>query len=212
MACRATAWIVLLFLILALPVSGLCQSTAQISGIVMDQSSAILPGVEVTVTQTETGFMRSVVTNETGAYVLPNLPVGPYRLEAALPGFRTYVRSGIVLQVGNNTEIKVLLNVGQVSETVEVQADTALVETRATGISQVIDNTRVLELPLNGRQVSELVLLSGAATTSTQGTLNPGSRNYPTLIIQVAGGMQAGLTYNLDGGTHTDPYNNLNLP
>src|SRR5262249_46415127 len=95
---------------------------------------------------------------------------------------------------------------------VEVQANTTLVETRATGISQVIDNTRVLELPLNGRQVTELVLLSGAATTSTQGTLNPGSRNYPTLIIQVAGGMQAGLTYSLDGGNHNDPYNNLNLP
>src|SRR5437867_13456446 len=85
------------------------------------------------------------------------------------------------------------MEVGQVTETVEVQADAALVETRNTGISQMIDNTRVLELPLNGRQVTELVLLSGVATTSTQGTLNPGSRNYPTIIIQVAGGMQAGL-------------------
>ncbi|PYS18758.1 MAG: TonB-dependent receptor, partial [Acidobacteria bacterium] len=73
-------------------------------------------------------------------------------------------------------------------------------------------NTRVLELPLNGRQVTELVLLSGVATTSTQGTLNPGSRNYPTIIIQVAGGMQAGLTYRLDGTNHNDAYNNLNLP
>jgi hypothetical protein len=209
---RATGWIVLVCFTLTFPVAGFSQSTAQISGVVTDQSGAILPGVEVTVTQTETGLTRSAVTNEAGAYVLPNLPVGPYRLEAALPGFRTYLRTGIVLQVGNNTEINVLLNVGQVAETVEVQADTALVETRATGISQVIDNTRVLELPLNGRQVSELVLLSGAATTSTQGTLNPGSRNYPTLIIQVAGGMQAGLTYSLDGGNHNDPYNNLNLP
>jgi hypothetical protein len=209
---RATGWIVLVFLTLTFPVAGFCQSTAQLSGIVTDQSNAILPGVEITVRQTETGFMRSAVTNETGAYVLANLPVGPYRLEAALPGFRTYVRTGILLQVGNNTVINAALDVGQVAETVEVQADTALVETRATGISQVIDNTRVLELPLNGRQVSELVLLSGAATTSTQGTLNPGSRNYPTLIIQVAGGMQAGLTYNLDGGNHNDPYNNLNLP
>src|SRR5207248_2869237 len=76
----------------------------------------------------------------------------------------------------------------------------------------MIDNTRVLELPLNGRQVTELVLLSGVATTSTQGTLNPGSRNYPTIIIQVAGGMQAGLTYRLDGSNHNDAYNNLNLP
>jgi hypothetical protein len=208
---RANILVLLLFLLIA-PATLFGQSTAQISGIVTDQSGAILPGVELTATQTETGLVRTVVTNETGAYVLPNLPVGPYRLEAGLPGFRRYVRTGIVLQVGNNTVINVLLEVGQVSETVEVQADTALVETRATGISQVIDNTRVLELPLNGRQVSELVLLSGAATVSTQGTLNPGSRNYPTLIIQVAGGMQAGLTYSLDGGNHNDPYNNLNLP
>ena len=206
------ARILLLVFLSVVPTGLFGQSTAQISGAVSDQSGAILPGVDVSVTQTETGLKRSAVTNETGSYVLPNLPVGPYRFEAALPGFRTYVRSGIILQVGNNTVINVPLEIGQVAETVEVQANTALVETRATGISQVIDNTRVLELPLNGRQVSELVLLSGAATTSVQGTLNPGSRNYPTLIIQVAGEMQAGLAYNLDGGNHNDPYNNLNLP
>ena len=194
------------------PADAWAQSTAQISGSVSDQSGAILPGVEVTATQAETGLTRTTLTNETGSYVLPNLPVGPYKLSAALPGFRTYAQTGIVLQIGSNPTINVLLEVGQVSETVEVQADAALVETRSTGISQVIDNTRVLELPLNGRQVTELILLSGVATTSEQGTLNPGSRNYPTIIIQVAGGMQAGLTYNLDGGNHNDPYNNLNLP
>src|SRR5947209_159715 len=78
------------------------QSTAQVSGIVKDQSGAILPGVEVTATQTATGSKRSVVTNETGTYVLTNLPVGPYQLEAMLPGFRTFVQTGIVLQVGSN--------------------------------------------------------------------------------------------------------------
>src|SRR5207253_2308314 len=192
-----------IFLSLVLmPVGVWAQSTAQISGTVTDRSGAVLPGVEVTATQTATGLARMIVTNETGSYVMPNLPVGPYRLEAALPGFRTYVQSGIVLQVNANPIINAVLEVGQVDQTVEVQADTALVETRSTGISQVIDNTRVLELPLNGRQVTELVLLSGVATTSNQGTLNPGSRNYPTIIIQVAGGMQAGLTYNLDGGNH----------
>ena len=103
------------------------QSTGQISGAVTDQSGAILPGVEVTVTQTGTGLTRAAVTNETGAYVFPNLPVGPYRLEAALPGFRTYAQTGIVLAVGGNPVINVLLEVGQVSETVEVQADAPLV-------------------------------------------------------------------------------------
>src|SRR6266481_1486400 len=89
------------------------QSTAQLTGTVKDQSGAVLPVVEVTATQTATGSSRSVVTDETGSYVLTNLPVGPYRLEAALPGFRTFVQTGIVLQVGANPVINISLEVGQ---------------------------------------------------------------------------------------------------
>src|SRR5437588_7900437 len=74
------------------------QATAQISGTVRDQSGAVLPGVEVTATQTETGIARSAVTNETGLYVLSNLPLGSYKLEAALAGFRTFVQTRIILQ------------------------------------------------------------------------------------------------------------------
>ena len=197
-----------LFLCLCSPI-GWAQSTAQISGTVADQTGAVLPGVEVTATQAETGFTRTVVSNETGSYVLPNLPVGPYRLEAGLPGFRTFAQTGIVLQVGGNPVINIRLEVGQVAETVEVQADAALVETRATGVGQVIDNVRVLELPLNGRNLQELIILSGAAVGGgTQGT----NRTWPTDTISVGGGLNNGLTYMLDGGTHNDPYANLNLP
>src|SRR5262245_41187571 len=120
------------------------QSTAQLSGTVKDQSGAVLPGVEVTATQTATGAKRSVVTNETGSYVLTNLAVGPYRLEAALPGFRTFLQSGIVLQVGSNPVINVSLEVGQLTEQVEVQADAALVETRSTGVGEVCYKVRAL--------------------------------------------------------------------
>src|SRR3954454_13536081 len=123
------------------------QSTAQISGTAADPSGAVLPGVDVVATQTETGVKRTVVTNETGSYVLSNLPVGPYRLEASLPGFRTYAQTGIVLQVGSNTVMNISMAVGQVSETVEVQANAPFVETQSTGISQVIENQRILELP-----------------------------------------------------------------
>src|SRR3989442_8155393 len=91
------------------------QSTAQLTETVKDQGGAVLPGVEVTATQTATGSSRSVVTDETGSYVLTNLPVGPYRLEAALPGFRTFVQTGIVLQVVANPVVNVILEVGQVS-------------------------------------------------------------------------------------------------
>src|SRR6476646_7436050 len=98
------------------------QATAQINGTVKDQSGAVLPGVEITATQTDTGIARTAVTDETGSYVLPNLAVGAYRLEAGLPGFRTYVQTGIVLQVNSNPAINVVLQVGQVTEQIEVQA------------------------------------------------------------------------------------------
>ena len=106
------------------------QATAQISGVAKDQSGAVLPGVEITATQADTGAARSAVTNETGAYVFPNLPIGPYKLEASLPGFRTFVQTGIVLQVNSSPTINVTLEVGQVTEQVQVEANAALVETR----------------------------------------------------------------------------------
>ena len=104
------------------------------------------------------------------------LPVGPYRLEAGLPGFRTFVQTGIVLQVSGNPVFNIGLEVGQVTEQVEVQADAAMVETRSTGVGQVIDNMRVIELPLNGRNVQELIILSGMAVG---GGTQSNQRNYP---------------------------------
>src|SRR5947207_11078323 len=85
--------------------TGWAQSTAQLSGRVTDQSGAVLPGVEITATQTETGVARNTVTDETGNYLLPNLALGPYRLEAMLPGFRSFAQTGIVLQVNSNPTV-----------------------------------------------------------------------------------------------------------
>src|ERR687892_464873 len=96
-----------LFVLLATAVWA--QGTAQMTGIVRDESGAVLPGVSVTVTQTDTGFSRTVVTNEDGAYAMPNLVTGPYRLEAQLQGFRTFTRTGIVLQVGASPVLNVEL-------------------------------------------------------------------------------------------------------
>src|SRR5947207_7886579 len=152
------------FLILALNSSTVwAQATAQISSSVRDQSGAVLPGVEIIATQTDTGVSRNTVTNETGVYVLSNLPLGPYKLEAALPGFRTFVQTGIVLQVNSSPMINPVLEVGQVSEQVEVQANATLVETRTVGVGQVVENARILDLPLNGRQVTDLISLAGGA-------------------------------------------------
>src|SRR5262245_20227386 len=99
----------------------------QIQGNVKDPSGAILPGAEIKATQTDTCVTRETVTNGTGGYVLSNLATGPYRLEAALPGFRTFVQTGIVLDLNANIVINAVLEVGQVSETVEVQANASMV-------------------------------------------------------------------------------------
>src|SRR3989441_5580468 len=130
-------------------VNSWAQATAQISGSVQDSSGAVLPGADITATQVSTGVSRMTISNETGSYVLPNLPLGPYRLEAALPGFRNFVQSGIILQVNSNPTINVVLQVGQVSEQVEVQANASLVETRSVTIGQVMETARIMDLPLN---------------------------------------------------------------
>ncbi|PYS53372.1 MAG: hypothetical protein DMG13_12825, partial [Acidobacteria bacterium] len=189
------------------------QATAQISGAVRDQSGAVLPGVEVTATQTDTGIVRTAVTNETGSYVLPNLAVGPFRLEAALPGFRTFVQTGIVLQVNSNPVINPVLEVGQVTEQVEVQANASLVDTRSTAVGQVMENERILELPLQGRQVTDLITLSGAAVET--GKSAPEGWNKGTTagtFITVAGGQNFGVMYSLDGAMHNNGYDGTSMP
>ena len=184
------------------------QATAQISGAARDQSGAVLPGVEITATQTDTGITRSAVTNETGFYVLTNLPIGPYRLEAALPGFRTYAQSGIVLQVNSSPVINVALEVGQVAEQVEVQANATLVETRNVGIGGVIENARILDLPLNGRNMIELVALAGATTPAPIVDGTGGRDPFSKGNVSLAGGWNSGLNYTLDGAYHNNPYDN----
>jgi carboxypeptidase family protein/TonB-dependent receptor-like protein len=190
------------------------QATAQISGTAKDQSGAVLPGVEIKVTQTETGISRDAVTNETGSYVLPNLPIGPYRLEAALPGFRTYAQTGIVLQVNSSPSINVVLEVGQVTEQVEVEANAALVETRSAGVGAVIENARILDLPLNGRNMIDLVGIIGASTPAPIVDGTGGRDPFSKGSVSVAGGLNTGLNFTLDGAYHNNPYDNgyMSLP
>jgi carboxypeptidase family protein len=138
-------------------------STAQLSGRVTDQSAAVLPGVTVTATQTATGFTRSDVTDSNGSYVLSNLPPGPYRLEVSLSGFRSYIQTGIVLQVAGSPAINVVLSVGALQESVTVEGAAPLVDVQSSGISEVVRNEEILALPLNGRNAVELVMMSGAA-------------------------------------------------
>ncbi len=190
--------------------SAWAQATAQLSGTVKDSSGAVLPGVTVTVTQTDTGFSRTVVTETSGTYVVPNLPTGPYKLEATLQGFRTYAQTGIVLQVNANPTINITLAVGDVAETISVEGAAPLVDVRSAGISEVVDNQKIVELPLQGRQVTNLIILAGAAVNT--GDVSGQRNRSDAVAISVAGGLRSGVTYVLDGAMHNDTYDNLNLP
>ena len=189
------------------------QGTAQINGMVKDSTGLAVPGADVKATQTATGAIRTATSGADGNYTLANVPIGPYMVEVTKQGFSKVVQTGIVLQVDSNPTIDIALKVGTVSEEVTVNADAALVETHSTGVGTVVDNQRVVEMPLNGRNATELVFLAGMATVggSNGGFLNS-VRNYPTVIISVAGGVANQQQYTLDGTNHNDAYNGLNLP
>ena len=184
-------------------------STAQISGTVRDESGGVLPGADVTATQTETGLTRTFVTDANGAYVLSNLPIGPYRLDVKLSGFRSYSRTGIVLQVSAQPVVDVQLALGDLNETVSVVGAAPLVETRSPTLGQVIENERILELPLNGRNSADLIQIAGPVVS--QG-LSSSRSMQGGVAYSVAGGQSFGVAYLLDGATHNNPYDNLNLP
>ena len=187
-------------------------ATAQINGSVRDTSGAVLPGVDVTVTQTDTNFTRSTVSDAEGNYLFSNLPTGPYRLQATLSGFRTFQRTGIILQVNANPTIPIEMAIGELAETVSVEAATPLVETRSPAVGQVIENERIEQLPLNGRNATDLIALAGAAVPQPQLNATSRSMQGQGQAIAVAGGQAFGVAYLLDGATHNNPYDNLNLP
>src|SRR5438874_7847453 len=112
----------LLALVVAIPATTLLghSTTATITGTVTDPSAAVLPGVEIVVTNEGTGLVRNTVTNESGNYTVPLLPVGTYRVEANLPGFRKEVVRGITVQVDQRARIDLVLQVGEVSQAVDV--------------------------------------------------------------------------------------------
>ena len=148
-------------LILACGLRG--QSTAQIQGSIQDASGSAVPGAVVKATQTETGAVRAAISSTDGTYVLTNLAIGPYSLEVSKPGFSTYVQTGIVLQVESRPTVEISLTVGNIREQVQVVSNAALVETQSTNVGIVIENRRIVELPLDGRQATNLIQLAGGA-------------------------------------------------
>jgi hypothetical protein len=184
-------------------------SLSQIQGTVLDASGAAIPGATVKATNTATAVSRTTVTGAEGTYVLPDLPVGPYRLDVTKEGFATAAQTGIVLQVATNPTVNISLKVGNVSEQVSVEANAALVETQATGVGTVMENQRILELPLNGRVATDLITYTGAVIP--QGVA--GNGGFPgTQQFVIAGGQAYGVQFYLDGSVFNNPWDLANLP
>ena len=212
---RIAKWTIAIIFILASPAMVLAQAvaSAQIHGVIGDPSGAVIPDAQIKATQTETGQVRATVSGSDGSYVLPNLPVGPYKLEVTSQAFNNFVQSGIILQVGNNVQINVTLQVGAVAQEMRVSANAAMVETQDTSISEVVDQRRIIDLPLNGRQATDLILLSGGAAMPPNSSRVITTHDYANAVgVSVAGGQINGNNYLLDGGDHNDSHSNVNLP
>ena len=185
---------------------------AQIIGVVTDPSGAVVPGAHVKATQTSTGLIRETVSTSNGSYSLPNLPVGPYSVEVTTQGFERYVNSGIVLEVGNQVQVNVALHLGDTTQQVQVSADATMVQTQNTAISEVVNQRRIIDLPLNGRQATDLILLAGGAMrvpTASFGGANSivTTKNYTgSAAVSVGGGQASGNNYIMDGADNNDSF------
>jgi len=190
-------------------------AVAEVDGVVSDSSGKVIPGVPVTLTQTETQTPHPGVTDAQGRYAIGNLPPGSYVLEVKSQGFKDYRQTGITLEVGHTSEINVTLSVGSVTETIEVAADASMVETKDSAIAQVMEQRKIVDLPLNGRNLTQLLTLVGGGSTAPAGDLT-GSKNIQgsngSGTFSLAGGQANGVNYLLDGGDNNDSFSNVNLP
>ncbi|MCX6636359.1 MAG: carboxypeptidase-like regulatory domain-containing protein, partial [Acidobacteria bacterium] len=199
-----------LALLLAVPFYG--QTLGEIVGEVKDASGAVIPGASVTVTNVATNATRSVTTNEAGLYTFPALVPGPYRARVEARGFKTVTRSDIGLQVQQSARIDFSMEVGQVSEAIEVKGSATLMTTENATVGTVIENKRILDMPLNGRNFLQLVALSpsvsiGFGTPGQAGGRQGGDRANQNISLMGMRGTWNRFT--LDGVENTDVNFNL---
>jgi len=180
---------------------------ATILGSVVDASNAPIAGAEVRVTRVETNAAHNTATNEFGLYSIPALPVGTYDVAVIASGFKRAVRSGIVLKVDDKPEIDFRLEIGAVTESVEVVGQTPLVDTASATVGKVIENTRMTSLPVNGRTVLSLVLLTPNVRGHTVNSPGFGDRGAAASNFSVNGSPAATSSITLDGSTNNTPRN-----
>jgi outer membrane receptor protein involved in Fe transport len=192
--------------VLILPSFG--QTAGEISGVITDSSGAVLVGAKITVTNPQTNFTRDVTSNTTGNYVFPSLPPGLYNVRAEKQGFQSELRNSIELQVQQTARIDFKLNVGSVTETVEVTGGAPLLNTENATLGTVIEQKRIEDLPINGRSFISLISLSPNVTTgqtSTGGIASARSGGERGGVSLSIAGLRRVYTYfSLDGVSNTD--------
>jgi hypothetical protein len=190
-------------------------TTAELSGVVLDQTGAVLAEADVTVQEIQTGYKQAIKTGRSGQYLFPSLPVGSYQLTVSMTGYSSKVQTGIVLGVGQTITDNFELQVGSVTDQVTVTAGASLVTTQSATVGQLIDQQKIAAMPLNGRDVQQLVfLIPGATNVSSQncGANCEGGTFQGEQYAKVNGGGSNGVSYLLDGVDFNDPYINTNLP
>jgi hypothetical protein len=203
-----------LFLTLVVIALAQVRDTASLFGTVSDPQGAVVSSAKVSITNASTGLSRSSVSDASGGFVFTLLPVGEYNLTVEQPGFHKYERRNVLLQANENIRVDVGLEVGNVTEAVTVTASAAQVDTRAATLNHTVDSKRVIELPLNGRNPADLVLLAPGVTPVGGNTGDQGSsawRPRGQKEVSVNGSRNNNLRYTLDGGTNMDDLVNDNL-
>jgi len=177
--------------LLAIAIAGVSvdaqQITGSIRGTVVDPSGAVVSGATVSARQIETGLTRTAVTDRVGAYVVLELPVGHYEVQVEARGFQKYIQQGIVLDVNETASVPVRLSVGAETEQVQVHADAQLIESGVTSLGKTVSEREVLDLPLNGRNFTQLGLLQPGVVPLTPG------------LAEAGGSLREGQAYAVNG-------------
>jgi hypothetical protein len=203
----------LALLLFAARVNAQTAGTGNIQGVVEDATGAVIPNASVTATDTDTQVKHTASTDANGLYGFPNLSIGTYTVDVAVRGFKHYHQSNIVLDVGSSIAINVAMAVGEEEQSVVVQASGLALQTEDVSLKQTVDQDTISELPLNGRQVSSLITVTGGAVNANTNGDVTGSKNFATSVQVAIGGGQGNATdYRLDGGDHNDYQTNINLP
>ena len=188
---------------------------ASIAGTVTEQTGAVVPEAKIVATNTVTGQSREVISNENGTFVIPLLPVGTYAVTCTRPGFKSETRSGVKLTADEKATVDFSLTVGEVTQTIEVSAGADVINTTNGAIGQVVEQTAIVELPLNGRNPAELVFLAPGAVDGFKfgGFTRQEFTTFPTETgASVNGGRQGSTYYMLDGANSMDNYHNNATP